>query len=310
MMKTLRTLLLIVLLSLGASQLSEAQQRTVLTQYMFNHLVINPAYAGLDGQLSATLLYRDQWLNFEGAPTSTIFTAHSGFKGKNVGLGVMVSQEQIGVHNDVGVYFSYSFSISTRLGRLAMGLQGGFNNLESDYTLLNLRADSDPVFANNLRSFRPNFGTGLYFWNKRTRISFSIPYIINNQLGNDNETLSRAREARNYYLYGARIFPLSKDIKIQPSVLLRAQEGQPMGIDVNANVILKDLISMGVMYRSGDAVSALVQFRIVDNLYFGYAYDITVSDVSAFSRGTHEMMLNYRLKIPSLHEGLACPAYF
>lgn len=302
--------LLAMLLTLCGQGIVYGQQRPVITQYMFNQLVFNPAYAGLEGQFSATLLYRDQWLNFEGAPTTTMFSLHTGIKGKKIGLGAMITEDEIGVHNDIGMYFSYSYSISMPIGKLSMGLQAGFNNLVSDYNKLDLRAPTDPIFVTGINAFRPNFGTGVYFWNKRTRLGLSVPYLINNQLTNVEDALSKAKEARNYYFYAAHIIPVNKDVKVQPSMMIRAQEGQPLGIDLNTNVILKDIVSLGMMYRSGDAISALFEFKIVENLHFGYAYDITATDISAYSKGTHEIMLNYRFKVLGLHEGIECATYF
>jgi type IX secretion system PorP/SprF family membrane protein len=117
---------------------------------MFNGLVLNPAYAGNQKQLSATGLYRKQWVNLEGAPTSMNATVHAGFAKKKVGTGLMITKDEIGVHNDVGVYLSYAYKVVMEKGVLSMGIQGGFNYLQSDFTRLSTQDPNDPVMALNI----------------------------------------------------------------------------------------------------------------------------------------------------------------
>src|SRR5579859_592201 len=125
------------------------QQRPIQSLYMFDPLLVNPAFAGSQVQLSATAIYRNQWLNLEGAPKTFTQTAHSGFRKYRVGIGYILSNDQIGIHNDVGFYGVYSYKMPLwKRGTLSMGLQGGFNNLRSNYNLLYLK--SGPGVDNSL----------------------------------------------------------------------------------------------------------------------------------------------------------------
>ena len=122
-----------------------AQQRPLQSLYMFDPLLLNPAYAGNQVQLSTTAIYRNQWVNLDGAPKTFTATAHTGFRKIRAGVGFILSNDQIGIHNDVGFYGCYSYKIPiTKKSTLAFGLQGGFNNLRSDYNKLILKNTGDP----------------------------------------------------------------------------------------------------------------------------------------------------------------------
>jgi len=186
----------------------------------------------------------------------------------------------------------------------------GFNNLKSDFTLLNLRSQTDPNLAGVLTKLNPNFGTGLYYYTKNFYAGVSVPYLLENKLVNIESVISEAKQSRNYYLTAGFQKKLSDEIKFAPNVLVRAQEGAPLGVDLNANFIYKQLLSSGISYRTGDAIIFLFEIAILDNLHFGYAYDHITSDLNQFSNGSHEIMLNYRVKITKLHKGVECPTYY
>lgn len=288
-----------------------AQQRPVSSLYMFDPLLINPAYAGTAVQLSATIINRSQWVNIPGAPTTQTLSVHSGFFHSRVGVGLIFTRDIIGIHSNYGVYGAYSFSIPMpNKATLAMGLMGGFNDLKSDFNLLKLRSMSDPNLTGILRKINPNFGTGLYYYTNKFYAGISIPYLLENKLTTVENVLSEAKESRNYYVNAGFQTKLSEEIKMEPNLLVRVQDGAPLGVDFNINFIYKQLLSTGVSYRSGDAVIFLFQIAILDNLHFGYAYDYITSDLNQFSNGSHELMLNYRVKITKWHRGVECPTYY
>ena len=295
-------------LILLTSQEGVAQQRPVYSQYMFNGLAINPAYAGSQKQLSATAVYRDQWVNFEGAPTTKSLGIHTGFAKKKVGIGLMVSSEEIGVHKDLSLYASYAYKLVFRKAVLSMGLQAGFNNLQSDFSKLNLKSSSDPFLSGNLKKFNPNFGAGLFYSTNTAYVGLSVPYIVHNRVVNikKNDLESLAREARYYFLTGGKVFDLSPRLKVKPSTLLRIQEGAPLGVDLNGNLIIDDLLNLGASYRSGDSMIFLFELKLNQNFRFGYAYDYVISDLNPYTNGSHEIMLNYSINLSPT----PCHTYF
>ena len=250
-----------------------AQQRPVFSQYMFNGLVLNPAYAGNQPQLSISLLHRDQWVNVDGAPKTSSLIAHSALKNRPVGLGLLVSRDKIGVHDDYSIYGSYAYKLNIGVGTLALGLQAGFNYMISDFSLLSTIDPNDPLFYQSVTRFSPNFGTGAFFSNKTTYAGISIPYLLNNKVYDKEDFISEAREARYYFVTGGHLFKLSEFVKIKPSGLIRVQEGQPMGMDINVNVYLDDVLNIGTSYRSGDAMILLFELMLNRNLRVNRFFD-------------------------------------
>ncbi len=283
-----------------------AQQRPIFSQYMFNGLVLNPAYAGNQKQFNTSLLYRDQWVNLDGAPKTQSFITHTAFKDWPVGAGLILSRDQIGVHDDYSIYGSYSYKIKLLVGTLSMGLQAGFNYTISDFRKLNVIDLNDPTFSSRITRFNPNFGTGAFFSNQTTYAGISVPYIINNKVYDKEDIISQAQEARYYFLTGGHVFTLNEMLKLKPSTLIRVQEGQPLGVDLNANLFIDEVVNIGTSYRSGDSMIFLFEILLNNNFTFGYAYDRTISRIVGYTDGTHELMLTYR---KSLGKG-PCHAYF
>src|SRR5688500_10758688 len=147
-MKThMRTFLILLLLS-SFFTAAYAQQYPVFTQYYFNELVINPAYAGSHVQLSATAMYRNQWVNFPGAPKTINFSTHTSLMKNKIGVGLMVNHDEIGSYKNDHIYLSYAYKIHLQEATLAMGLQAGINLLGADFSNLDLSQPSDESFYN------------------------------------------------------------------------------------------------------------------------------------------------------------------
>ena len=298
-----------VLLLLVAASL-HAQQRPVTSTYMFNGLALNPAYAGSLNVFSATFVNRDQWINVKGAPLLQSVTAHNSFASNRVGAGILMTRDQVGVHNDMGLYGSYAYKIRTGRGILAMGLQAGFNNRQSNYSETNAFDPTDPDYI-NISKFSPNFGAGLYFANPKMYLGFSVPYILENKVFDiQTDVVNSGTESRYYYLTGGVVFDMSPLIKLSPSFLIRGQEQVPLGWDLNGTVIFENIAYAGVSYRSGDALVFISQFILNENFRVGYAYDAITSPLTQYTKGTHEIMINYRIKLKNAKKDPQCPVYF
>ncbi|HNP95016.1 MAG TPA: type IX secretion system membrane protein PorP/SprF [Cyclobacteriaceae bacterium] len=288
-----------------------AQQRPLQSLYMFDPLLVNPAYAGTQVQLSATAIYRNQWVNLEGAPKTFTSTIHSGFKKTKMGLGVIIANDQIGIHNDLSFYGVYSYKLQvSRKGTLSMGIQGGFNNIKSDYTKLNLKAQNDPNLSGQLTKMNPNVGGGIFYYQKDFYAGFSVPQIINNSVFDLEGNGSLSKQLRYYYVFAGFSRSITHNFKVMPSTLIRAQEEAPISFDLNTTFVLHDVVGLGVSYRLNEGIVGLFELQINENFHVGYAYDFTTSALNQFSNGSHEIMINYRVKISRWHQGLACPAYW
>jgi type IX secretion system PorP/SprF family membrane protein len=194
-----------------------------------------------------------------------------------------------------------------------MGLQAGFNILKSDFFKTNPR---DGAEIGILSKFNPNFGAGVFFRSKDVFAGLSVPYLLNNKtidvISAESDSVLRAagKQQRYYYLMGGFTKKLSNALKWMPSTLIRVQENAPLSFDINNMLILYDVVGLGFSYRLNDSMVGLFELQINENFHVGYAYDITTSDIRLYSNGTHEIMINYRIKIPRLHTGLPCPSYW
>ncbi|MCF8416531.1 MAG: type IX secretion system membrane protein PorP/SprF [Crocinitomicaceae bacterium] len=272
----------------------KAQQDPMLSQYMFNGLYINPAYAGSHKYWSSTLSYRNQWVGLEGAPSTAIAAVDGPIPGKNMGLGLILMHDQIGVTKQNTAILNYSYQIRTgEKSKLALGINAGVSQFSAKLTSLTVW-DQDQVFQNDLTSkMLPRFGVGAYHYSKRHYVGFSIPTLFAYQKGMDfNFDLSRATFLRRHYLLTAGyVFDTSKDIKIKPSVLLKYVQNAPLEADFNLSTVYKDMFWVGASYRTGDAVAIILEYQANSFFRIGYAYDITFSKLRNYSGGSHEIMI-------------------
>jgi len=291
----------------------QAQQRPMQSLYMFDPLLVNPAYAGTQVQLSATGIYRNQWVNFPGAPKTFTFTAHSGFRKTGAGVGIIASRDVIGIHGENSLYVVYSYRIPlSKYSKtsLSFGVQGGFNDLKSDYGKLDPEDQTDKFFGVVNRDFSWNFGGGLFLRSEKFYAGISVPYGLNNTVVDLEDLNSTAQQKRYYYLTGGYSWEVSPIVRMLPSALIRFQEQAPLSFDLNLVTVFYKVVGIGASYRLGDAIVGLFELQINDNFHVGYAYDFTTSGLATYSNGSHEIMLNYRIKIPKLHKGLECPSYW
>ena len=304
---------IIIILFIALATAGRAQQRPMQSLYMFDPLLINPAYAGTQVQLSTTAIYRNQWVNFPGAPKTFTVTGHSGFRKSRVGVGIIAGRDEIGIHGENSLYLAYSYKLPVAKyskTTISFGLQGGFNDLKSDYGKLEPKSPTDPFYGKVDRNFSWNFGAGLFLRGEKFYAGVSVPYGLNNKVVDLDDIESVAKQSRYYYLTGGYTHVVSPVLKLIPSTLIRLQEQAPLSIDVNLVTVLYDVVGLGISYRNIDAVVGMFELQINENFHVGYAYDFTTSDIAKASNGTHEIMLNYRIKIARIHKGLECPSYW
>jgi type IX secretion system PorP/SprF family membrane protein len=290
------TLFFTLLLSGGALF---AQQRPAYSQYMFNGLALNPAYAGSQKQFNAMAIIRSQWVNFEGAPKTQLLSVHAPLDRKNIGIGMLISHENIGVHTDWSAYASYAYQIKfKKAGTLSLGLQGGLNYRQSDFTKLTVQAGTDPLLG-YYRKSTPNFGTGVFYSTRKAYVGLSSPFLVENKTFNvdSDGTVTENREARYYYLSAGKVMELNSKVQTMPSMLLRLQDNMPVGYDLSINFYYNKVLGTGISYRNGDSIIGMFQLILNENVNFGYAYDYTLSSLRNHTQGSHELMLNYRIRL-------------
>ena len=293
-MKTLFHTLLVAGLALPTMMF--AQHTPLTSQYLFNGLVINPAYAGSRDALATNLTYRHQWVGFDGAPVTQFLSVHAPLGRRKLGLGLLVYNDRIGVSQETGVFSNYAYRIRFRKGKLSFGVGAGFTLLRSHWTTLALQQDGDQSFSTDTRSaVRPNFSTGVYYYTKSWFVGISSPFLILHRypLTSDGWTITDTKADLQPMLTGGHIHQLSKDVKLKPSTLIRYRVSSGVQADISANLILKDKVWVGASYRTGDAFVASLEVLPTPQWRLGYAYDLGLSDLLPYHRGSHELMVQY-----------------
>jgi len=286
----------------------QAQQDAQYTQYMYNTISVNPAYAGSRGHASVGLLHRSQWLGLEGAPTTRTFNVHSPIGYRGVGLGFSIVQDEIGPTSETNFDVDFSYTIYTsKEGRLSFGLKGSANLLNVDFTKLNQFQYADGPDDNR---FSPNIGAGVYYHTQEFYIGLSVPRFLQTTHF-DESSLSKAKEQMNFYFITGYVFEMTHFWKFKPTLLVKAVQGAPIQADISTNFMYDDKLVLGAAYRWDAAVSALVGFNVTDQLLIGLAYDREVSELgnAAFNNGSFEILFRYDF-IKKNKKNLRSPRFF
>ncbi|MEM0998632.1 MAG: type IX secretion system membrane protein PorP/SprF [Bacteroidota bacterium] len=271
-----------------------AQQEAHYSQYMFNTLVINPAYAGAREQASMNLLMRAQWLGFPGAPRSQSFTLHAPSADLRHGFGMLITNDEVGPLSTTGIGFDYAYRIPVGAkARLAFGLQGTLDYYRTGFNALRLDDATDNSFTGaDIRRWLPNAGFGLYFQHERYYLGASVPRLLRNNLA-DQGTDERARQFRHYYFTGGLLLDLSDKVMFRPSTLLKYAGSDGPQIDLNASFLFAERFLAGISWRSEDALVFIAEIWPTRQLRIGYAYDLNTSTLRDFNSGSHEFMVGF-----------------
>lgn len=273
-----------------------AQQDSQYTHYMYNTININPAYAGSRGVTSAFLLHRTQWVGLDGAPTTNAFSINTPIQNSRIGIGVSFVNDKIGAsdQNNIAVDMSYTIPTSQNYD-LSFGIKASADLLNVDYTKLNRYDLTDPRFQNNIdNEFSPNVGAGVYYHSDKLYLGFSVPNFLTVQHFDDNSSAA-VNERLHYYLMGGYVFDISPSVKLKPSVLTKMVSGAPLQVDLSANVLLQDKITLGLSYRWSAAATAMAGIQISDGLLVGYSYDFDTTSLQNYNSGSHEIFLRFEL---------------
>lgn len=301
----MKTFKLLVLCSLLSIKFAYAQQDYLLTHYMFNGLALNPAYAGVHDGISTGLLMREQWMGYEGAPSTQLASIHSPIPGRAASIGGLVYRDQIGVSTQYGVSFSYAYRLMVNNQfQLSMGLQASSESYELNLGGLNLSPNDDEGFGRQQQTLL-NVGAGLLLHSEKAYLGISIPKMLEPKLMIDDPDGFFMQRARHYYLTAGYVLDLGNDLLFKPNLLVKAVEGAPWQMDINANFLIKSMVWVGASYRSLDSIDALLGLQINANFSVSYATDFSLNDINTPS---HEIMINYVFELPS--QRILTPRYF
>ena len=304
-----------LILTLG---LTHAQQDAQYTQYMYNTMTVNPAYAGSRGQLSLAALYRAQWVGLDGAPETFTLNIHSPIRESRVGWGVSVVNDNIGdgvvQETYLDAAFSYTIDVSA-FGKLSFGLKLGGDLLNLDFTKL-ANFDNEPIPEDNIENrFTPNFGVGIYYHTDKFYAGLSAPDLLesdhfDNSNNDSNDVQFLSTERINFYFITGYVFDLNGNVLFKPALLTKAVGGAPLQVDISGSFLFNEKFMLGAAYRWDAAVSGLFGFQMSEKIMLGLAYDRETTELGGtqFNDGSFEVFL--RFELVKSYRRLVSPRFF
>lgn len=295
--------LLTCFLLLAFAKAVTAQQDPQYSQYMYNPIVINPAYAGNRGVASIMGLHRSQWVGLDGAPRTQTLSFHTPIAYSRVGLGFSIVNDEIGPANETYAAADFSYTIPVGMtGDLSFGLKGGVHLLNVDFNQLNIANPGDDFFANNIENrLSPTVGVGVFYHTDRFYAGLSTPNLLQtDHFSEDAENSSTAyiaEERIHYFGTAGYVFDLNDNLKFKPATLVKVVPGAPLQVDVTANFLFNEKLTLGAAYRWSAAVTALAGFQLNDQMMIGFAYDreTTALGNAVYNDGSYELFLRFEL---------------
>lgn len=303
--------ILLVIMLLSAVR-ANAQQGVVFSQYIFNGLVINPAYAGYQEMFNSSVIYRNQWAGIETAPTTVTLLADGVIFNNNIGIGGHIMNDKVGAQQTLSVFSDYSYRIKVDKSntRLSLGLSIGLTQLSLDENLIRMNNPNDPVLSSGALHeavYRPDFNIGVFFDHKQFSAGLSVT-----ELWGDYKLVQKNPQM---YLTFSTLVPINRDYILKPSLMYKDDFKMQPSVDLNLFVMIKDRVWVGLSWRNGmpfsgrlkedvknlrfesslNALTFMTEVFISDNFYIGYAYDFPLSKLSSVSFGSHEVMLGFKL---------------
>ncbi len=286
--------LLVILALVGIYQMVAAQQEPQYTQYMFNQLAFNPAYAGSRGTMSGTLLFRKQWWGFEGAPVNANISLHKPSANEQHGFGVNFTHDRLGVVQQNFLELSYAYQIEMGKAKLSLGLSGGFTNYSNRFSDVTTRDPDQIIPTTNLTAWLPRVGTGAYFRTENFFVGASTTNLLSGKYFRyDNTLVQEIADKQRVHLFATMggLIPLDNKVDFRPSTVMKYVHNAPVQFDFNATFFFSKTFGVGAGYRTGDAVLMMLEYISPKYFRFGYAFDYSLNPVQSVSAGSHEFMV-------------------
>lgn len=320
----MKKVVLALYLMISATFLAQAQQDQQFTQFMYNKLYYNPAYAGSNNAACGTILHRSQWTGFEGAPNAQLISYNMPLMNGRVGAGGNIFRQSIGIEQRISLDAAYAYRLPLAKGNLALGLQGsirhrGINFSDSRLVGTTPLSQDAAIDVGYQAKFLANVGAGAYYNSEKFYVGISVPRIIRNNLSFSEAQNSNIanREVVHSYVMGGFIFALNSNIKIQPQTLIKIAPNAPVDGEANLNVIYQDKYTAGISYRAGgstkvgigESIDLLIAIQASEKIMLGFSYDYSLSELRNFNSGSFELGMRYCFK-KSEGEQFVNPRFF
>lgn len=289
-----------VLVCFAFAEAVTAQQDPQYTQYMYNPVIVNPAYAGNRGVMSITGVHRSQWLGLDGAPQTQSLSVHTPITDSRLGIGLSVVNDEVGPSDETYIAADFSYTLALRDGaRISAGIKAGFHVLNVDFGKLNPFDNLDPTLLGNVNNkFSPTVGLGLHYHTDRFYVGLSAPNLLEtNHFNNSDTAVFIAQERIHYFITSGYVFDLTQQVKFKPATMVKMVSGAPLQVDLSGNFLFNEKFTVGAAYRWNAALSGMVAFQLTQQIMVGFAYDREVTRLgnSIFNDGSYELFARFEL---------------
>jgi type IX secretion system PorP/SprF family membrane protein len=270
-----------------------AQQDLQYSHYVFSPHIINPAITGTRDVLNWNLSYRNQWVNFPGAPKTIATNITAPFADDKIGLGLNAVNEQIGPKQSLNLAGSFAYKLRTgKDSRLSMGLRLGIQSFTFKGSLLQLKDIENNAITTDINRTSPNIDAGIYHYSKKHYFGIGINHLVNTAF-NANKDNQLIRLKPHYYLNAAYAFPISANVDLNPTLLLRYVSGSKPLTDIGLNAHLYNRLWVGTLYRVQNSLAFLFNLSITQQLRLGYVFDWQNNQIGQYTNNSHELFLGF-----------------
>ena len=278
------------------SALIWGQKEPQYTQYMYNIGSFNPAYVNTVETTEIMGLYRAQWIDIDGAPRTLRFGANVPLNNDKMGLGFNVINDEIGPVSQTYIDISYAYKINlSENSWLSFGIDVGGSTLKVDYSEGSFQNPGEPLlFGQEVNEFYPNIGAGLFMYSDDWYLGASIPNFLTNGIYSE-EVVSLVEDKIQYNFIGGYVFQISDNSKFKPAFLVNYLDGAGTTVNLSANFLFVDALTIGASYRFDNAISGIAGFQISPSMFLGYSYDYNTNGLGEFNNGSHEAILKFYL---------------
>ncbi|MCB0653502.1 MAG: type IX secretion system membrane protein PorP/SprF [Saprospiraceae bacterium] len=297
------------------------QQEEQFTQFMYYKSGYNPASVGSNDAPCFSLIARNQWIGFEGAPQAQLISFNMPVFNKRVGIGANVIRQTIGITEKYSAETLYAYRIPLGRGILGIGLQASVRFIRMNFSQaesIQPSAQDDAIPGDIQSKYVPNFGAGLYYSNQRYYVGISAPRLLENNIDLADSDATISKEVRHIYAMGGILIDLGDHVQMQPQVLLKYVMGAPFDGDANLNFIFAEKFTTGISYRLGgskrtgigESVSVVLGMQLSESILFGLSYDLTLSELKNYNSGTVEGVFRYCIGGRSQGNEYVSPRFF
>jgi len=296
---------ILIFLFIGLNLTVQAQQDAIYSQYSFNPLAINPAYAGTRNSFSAVLLSRTQWVGIEGAPKTQSLAVHSPTNKAKLAFGFNMAYDQLGPSKNLNAAFTTAYHLKFKKSNLSLALRAGFYNSVLDKNKLNFQNQTDIFNEGGVYvSTVPSFDFGAYYYKTKFFIGLSITHLTRQEFNFYEEIYLNGGITDNFlrthvFLTSGYVFEINENFVFKPSFLLKATEGALPNLDLSFNALFYKKFWIGLSFRNKSSVNFMTEFNITDFMRIGYAYDYSINKLSNYNKGSHEIFIGFDFNLKS-----------